>query len=201
MFQVFMQKSNTTAATVTSVEGRVKIIEQSADKNDPHVDTIDYTVTQLDKRVEELKHDMGSRVRAEEDLQEVQQTLTNRVETPSKNLATFKREKSDRSGEVKKHMDTLQQNYMNPAGRELQMRDMDSKFRHELEKIRNNESGERTKFQVEIERNLETMLEELTVAFREHSNRRCQINYEMIQHVAKVKQNYPYTQTVVNRLT
>ena len=44
---------------------------------------------------------------------------------------------------------------MNPAGRELQMRDMDSKFRHELEKIRNNESGDRTKFQVEIERNLE----------------------------------------------
>ena len=57
---------------------------------------------------------------------------------------------------------------MNPAGRELQMRDMDSKFRHELEKITNNESGDRTKFQVEIERNLETKLEELVVAFREH---------------------------------
>ena len=57
---------------------------------------------------------------------------------------------------------------MNPAGRELQMRDMDSKFRHELEKIRNNESGELTKFQVEIEGNLETKLEELAVVFREH---------------------------------
>ena len=57
---------------------------------------------------------------------------------------------------------------MNPAGYELQMRDIDSKFRHELEKIRNNESGEFTKFQVEIERNLETKFEELAVAFWEH---------------------------------
>ena len=46
------------------------------------------------------------------------------------------------------------------------MRDMDSKFRHELEKIRKNESGERTK----IERNLETKLEELSVALREHKD-------------------------------
>ena len=59
---------------------------------------------------------------------------------------------------------------MNPAGRELQMRDMDSKFRHELEKITNNESGDRTKFQVEIERNLETKLEEL--AERDVTNRK-----------------------------
>ena len=45
------------------------------------------------------------------------------------------------------------------------VRDMASKFRHELEKIRNNESGECTKFQVESERNMETRLEELTVSF------------------------------------
>ena len=57
---------------------------------------------------------------------------------------------------------------MNPVGRELQIRDMDSKFRHELKKIRNNESGDCTKFQVEIERNLETKFEELAVDFREH---------------------------------
>jgi hypothetical protein len=39
------------------------------------------------------------------------------------------------------------------------MRVMDSKFQHEVEKIRNNESGERTKFQVEFERSMETKLE------------------------------------------
>ena len=50
------------------------------------------------------------------------------------------------------------------------VRDTDSKFRHELEKIRNNESGECTKFQVEFERNMETRLEELTVVFREHKD-------------------------------
>ena len=38
---------------------------------------------------------------------------------------------------------------------------MDSKFQHELEKIRNNESGEPTTFQVEFERNMETKLEGL----------------------------------------
>ena len=43
---------------------------------------------------------------------------------------------------------------MDPAERELQMRDMDSKFRYELEKIQNNESGERTKFQVEMWRRI-----------------------------------------------
>ena len=77
---------------------------------------------------------------------------------------------------------------MNPAGRELQMRDMDSKFRHELEKIRINESGERTKFQVEIERNLEAKLEELAVAFREHKA----TNKDQIGDLTnRVKQNYP----------
>ncbi len=45
---------------------------------------------------------------------------------------------------------------------------MDSKFHHELEKIQNNESGERITFQVEFERNMETKLEGLTVSFREH---------------------------------
>ena len=96
-----------------------------------------------------------------------QVTLTKGVETHSKNFTNFKREHVGRAGKVKKHMDTLQQNCMNPGGRELQVQDMDSKFRHEMEKIRNNESGESTKFQVEIERNLETKLEELVVAFRD----------------------------------
>ncbi len=39
---------------------------------------------------------------------------------------------------------------------------MDSKFEHELEKIRNNESGERIRYQIEFEQNMET---KLTVAF------------------------------------
>ena len=101
-------------------------------------------------------------------MSDAQATLTKIVDTYSKKITSLKREQTDRTGEVKKRMDTLQQNCMNPTGLELQIRDMDSKFRRELEKIRNNESGERTKFQVEIERNLETKLEELVVAFREH---------------------------------
>jgi hypothetical protein len=101
-------------------------------------------------------------------MSDAQATLTKIVDTYSKKITSLKRDQTDRTGEVKKRMDTLQQNCMNPTGLELQIRDMDSKFRRELEKIRNNESGERTKFQVEIERNLETKLEELVVAFREH---------------------------------
>ena len=107
-------------------------------------------------------------------MSDAQATLTKIVDTYSKKITSLKREQTDRAGEVKKRMDTLQQNCMNPTGLELQIRDMDSKFRRELEKIRNNESGERTKFQVEIERNLETKLEELGVAFREHKTM-CQI--------------------------
>ena len=166
MVESFMENSNATTTTISTVEGRVQIIEQVADKNHRRVGAIDNTVTQIDKRVEELKHVMGSRVRAEEDLQEVQETLRNHVETDSTNLATFKKELPDREEEVvKKHMDTLHQNCMNPAGRELQMRDIDSKFRHEQEKIRNNENDGRTKFQVEIERNLETKLGKLSIVF------------------------------------
>ena len=84
--------------------------------------------------------------------------LTKSVETDSKNFTSFQREQAGRARDVKERMDTLQQNCMDHAGRELQKSGMDSKFRHELEKIRNNESGKRTKFQVEIERNLETKL-------------------------------------------
>ncbi len=157
----------------------MKIIDKLADANHRLVDTLDNTVVQIDKTVLELKRDMSSRIGAEEDYEasvdakvkkmtDSQATLTKSVETYSKNFTSFKREQTGRAGGVKKRMDTLQQNYMNPSGRELQMRDMDSKFRHELEKIRNNESDERTKFQVDIERNLETKLEEVVVVFREH---------------------------------
>ena len=118
MFQEFMEKSNATAATVSAVEERVKIIEQVADKNHRLVVTLDNTVVQIDKKVLELKRDMSSRIGTEEDLQasvkekikkmtDAQETLTKCVETDSKNLTTFKREQTGRVGEVKKRMDTL----------------------------------------------------------------------------------------------
>ena len=108
----------------------------------------------FDKRVEFLSHEVDARTAAEKGFQDSvnatvkkttdnQETLRKRVDTDSTNLVSV----------VKKHMDTLQQNYMNPTGRELQMRNIDSKFRHELETIQKKESGECTKFQVEIERN------------------------------------------------
>ena len=102
------------------------------------------------------------------DISGAHSALAKSVDNCSKNLSTFKKELAVKDEEVKKRMDTLQQNCINSDGRESQMRDMDSKFRHELEKIRNNESGKCTKSQVEIERNLETKLEELAEAFREH---------------------------------
>ncbi len=37
-----------------------------------------------------------------------------------------------------------------------------------MELWRDNESGERTEFQVEFQQNMETRLEELAIAFREH---------------------------------
>ena len=85
----------------------MKSIEQAADTTHRHVDSIDNNVTQLDKRVEALKHGMGIRERKEAELKETQETLTTRVETTAKNPATFKREQSDRVGEVKESMDTL----------------------------------------------------------------------------------------------
>ena len=73
-------------------------------------------MVQIDKSVLELKGDMS--IGPEEDLQasvdvkvkkmtDAQSTLKKSVETYCKNFTRFKREQTDRVGEVKNHLDTL----------------------------------------------------------------------------------------------
>ena len=80
--------SNDTTNTVSEVEDRVKSIEQAADKTHRHVETIDDSLTRIDKKVETLKHDMGIREGIiDTDFQKTQETLATRVETVGKNLS------------------------------------------------------------------------------------------------------------------
>ena len=91
MLQAFMERSNDTKDTVSSVEGRVKSIEQAADTTYRHVDD---TETRFHKKMESLKHEKGIRERKDADLKETQETLTTRVETAGKSLTTFKKEQT-----------------------------------------------------------------------------------------------------------
>ena len=113
-----MERSDPTTTTVSAVEGRVKIIDNITDANHRLLGTLDNTVVQIDKAVSEIKRDMSSLIGAEEDLQgsvdakvkkitDAQATLTKSVETYSTNFTSFKREQTDRAGDVKEHMNTL----------------------------------------------------------------------------------------------
>ena len=76
---MFMERSDPTTATVTVVEKKVQVLEKFTDTNDRRSSTLDNNVVQIDKRLQELKHDMGSRIKTDKDFQA---SVNEKIQTP-----------------------------------------------------------------------------------------------------------------------
>ncbi len=147
---------------------KTELSKQLEDVN-KHLGDLQEDLTQVHATVEDLVANqtgvskaMASSRRADEHVTEQGkkfQALDNKLEAKAQLLEELQMKIIDSHGEMRADIDTCKKN-IHAWNQRLSKFDMDL--------WRNNNSGERIKFQVEFEQNMATRLEKLAIAFREH---------------------------------